>query len=233
MSMTARSRVHPYLNGSLSIPTPPSEICNADELIEGHPLTMKEALVANDKAGTIEDCDRPQYHSSFGHIFIFTDHPTPCCPYCKTPGHPAQSCLHPHAWCHLTIICIMPTCHPTYGTVCSHANHHLTDNTDKEGYVDTVGDDNDRESWLSSMGAPDLVRGWCHDTAIGHWTFLFFPSFSLPFHLHHLFHIHSSLNLTSSALKAVCTPLTDPCVWPSRLCTSIHPMTLCIWLSML
>ena len=179
----ARSHVHPYLNKSLPIPAPPSIPHVGDEIMESHFLTMKEALLHDDQAGAIED-DRPWYHNSFGHSFVFTDHPDPFCPYCKNTGHSYWHCPCPHTRCHLTIGCIIPTNHHAYGNNCPYANMHITDNNNKERYVGHVDEDQSGDSWLLSVGTPELVRGWCYDH--GNWvmdTNFFSALFFFHYHL--------------------------------------------------
>ena len=95
--------------------------------VEGYSLTMREALIADNEAGTIKE-DRPWYHNTFRQAFIFSDHLTPHCPYCKNQGLLTQQCPQPHACCHLTISCIIPTDHHAYGANCPHANVDITDN---------------------------------------------------------------------------------------------------------
>jgi hypothetical protein len=45
-----------------------------------------------------------------------------------------MQCLTPHALCHTTISCIIPSYHLHFGDNCPAANCHLTDNNNKEAY---------------------------------------------------------------------------------------------------
>ena len=130
----ARQRVHPYLQGQLPIPKPPRYITTDVEIHQHPTISLQEAIIIDTAAG-VDEADRPWYHGTFGRTFLFSDHPTPRCPYCQTTGHSLQDCPDPHVRCRLAISCIIPMAHRNYEGRCPYGNIHLTDNNNEEGYV--------------------------------------------------------------------------------------------------
>ena len=175
----ARRWVHPYFHNLLPIPAPSAATCTWAEVAQGWlPLAMEEALTLNANAGAVKE-DRLWYHETMGCTFIFSNHPASLCTYCKCQGHVVHHCTYPHSCHHLIISCIIPSGHQNYGNNCPYANMHLTNNSNNEGYVDAVRDDNNGEAW--SRDASGLVWGWCHDHTVGLGPYFLFSSFPLLF----------------------------------------------------
>ena len=121
----ARSRIHPYLSGTIPIPAPPPYgLDNNPDPTVPRFLTMEEAVELDARSGT-EEPHRPWYHDSHGrrHIFGTT---FAHCVYCQAREHTYANCPTPHARCHTTISCIIPTYHRHFGPDCPAANLHLT-----------------------------------------------------------------------------------------------------------
>ena len=108
-------------------------------------MSLQEVILVDAAAGTNE-ASRPWYHGTLGRTFSFTDHPNPCCPYCRSLGHALQHCPDPHVRCRLAISCIIPTGHRNYGDNCPYIHTHLTDNNDDKGYVGHQDEEGDGEA---------------------------------------------------------------------------------------
>jgi hypothetical protein len=130
----ARSRLHPYLSGQEWLPAPPGYLGSWNTNITAPPsLSMDEALAIDIAAGSDEE-ERPWFHGRFGVAHRFRESTYHRCPYCRKSGHTNMQCTTPHALCHTTISCIIPSYHRHFGANCPAANHHLTDNNDEEAY---------------------------------------------------------------------------------------------------
>ena len=130
VSAQARNRIHPYLHGLAPIPAPPlyGYEKNPDPTVP-HFLTMEEAIELDARSG-VEEPHRPWYHDSHDRRHVWGSS-FPRCTYCQAREHTYANCPTPHARCHTTISCIIPTHHRRFGPNCPAADLHLTiDDTD-------------------------------------------------------------------------------------------------------
>ena len=145
VSSQACQCMHPYLRGLLPIPQPPRYIATDAEIFQCPTMSLREAIIIDATVGT-DKASQPWYHDTLRRAFLFSDHPTLQCPYCRSLGHSLQHCPDPHVHCCLAISCIIPTGHRNYGANCPYANLHLTDNNDKEGYIGHQDKEGDGEA---------------------------------------------------------------------------------------